>query len=78
MFEDVDEVITTHVRRGRKRCGFSKWAQTLPEADRVRAEELVADRTYDCRALARYFQSKGASMNDQVLSRHRNNRCCQS
>ena len=27
-------------------------------------------------ALARYFQSKGATFNDQVLNRHRNRSCC--
>lgn len=78
MFEDVDEVITAEVRKRRRYCGFSNWASSLAEGDRTKAEELVANRNYDCRALARYFQSKGAKLNDQVLSRHRNQRCCQS
>lgn len=77
MFEDVDEVINAEVRKRRRYCGFTAWVKALAPEDRARAEELVFDRAYDCRSLARYFQTKGATMNDQVISRHRNQRCCQ-
>lgn len=76
MFEDVDEVITADNKQRRRRCAFRTWAATLEPADAARAEELVHDRNYDCRSLARYFREKGATLNDQVLSRHRNLRCC--
>lgn len=78
MFEDIDEVIKADAKVRRRWCSFRSWANGLDDADRERAEELVADRAYDCRSLARYFQSKGCKANDQVLGRHRNQRCCQS
>lgn len=78
MFEDVDEVIMADMRGRRRWCGFTKWARTLEPADASKAEALVADRDYDCRALARYFQTKGAEFNDQVISRHRNQQCCRT
>ena len=78
MFDDVDEVINAEVRKRRRWCGFTRWTDTLSPEDRVRAEELVFGREYDCRSLARYFETKGAKINDQVLSRHRNQRCCQA
>lgn len=77
MFDDVDDVIKAEARKRRRWCGFTSWINTLSPEARTRAEELVFDRAYDCRSLARYFQSKGATMNDQVVSRHRNLRCCQ-
>lgn len=77
MFEDVDKVIKADTRGRRRWCSFRNWVNTLDEADRDKAEELVADREYDCRSLARYFQTKGCKANDQVLTRHRNKRCCQ-
>lgn len=76
MLEDVDTVIT--LGRRRRLCGFTKWLDTLDDADMAKAQELVADRGYNCRELARYFQSKGATFNDQVLNRHRNGRCCRA
>ena len=77
MFEDVDEVIAAHVRTRRRWCAFTKWIKTLSPNDAATAEELVLNGEYDCRALARYFQGKGAVFNDQVINRHRNRRCCQ-
>lgn len=76
LLEDVDTVIT----RGRRRryCGFTQWARTLDDADYEMAVALVDDRAYNCRELARYFQTKGATFNDQVVNRHRNGRCCRA
>lgn len=74
LFEDVN----TALRPGRRRraCGFTMWVGTLSPEERDLAERLVADRTYNCRELAKYFHTKGAGFNDQVLNRHRNGRCC--
>lgn len=76
MFEDVETALTVDGRKRRRYCGFTRWARSLPAEHRVRAEELVADRAHNCRELARYFQSKGAAFNDQVVNRHRNGSCC--
>lgn len=73
MFEDL-EVALTQTRR--RYCAFTRWAQTLEPADAEIAEQLVLGRKYNCRELARYFQTKGAEFNDQVLNRHRNGSCC--
>ena len=76
MFEDIDEVVTGDGYVRRRFCGFTRWAATLSDTDRARAEEIVHDPQYNCRSLARYFNSKGATFNDQVINRHRNKRCC--
>lgn len=76
MFDDVDQAMAEDGRERRRYCGFGRWAADLPEEHRQRAHELVADRSYNCRALARYFQGKGATFNDQVINRHRNGACC--
>lgn len=76
MFEDFETALAADSKQRRRYCGFGRWIRTLSEDDRRRAEELVADRTHNCRALARYFQSKGAFFNDQVVNRHRNGACC--
>ena len=76
MFEDVETALAADNRKRRRLCGFSRWAEALEPADRETAEQLVTDRKYNCRALARYFQSKGADVNDQVINRHRNHACC--
>lgn len=78
MFEDADAVIKASVRGRRRWCGFTLWSQTLSTEDAAKAEELVFNRKYDSRSLARYFQTKGATFNDQVVSRHRNRHCCQA
>lgn len=76
MFEDVEAALAADSRNRRRYCGFGRWVRTLGDEDRARAEELVSDTRYNCRALARYFQGKGAKFNDQVLNRHRNDNCC--
>lgn len=76
MFEDFEAALAADSATRRRYCGFGRWVRTLSEDDRARAEELVADERYNCRQLARYFQSKGAKFNDQVINRHRNTRCC--
>ena len=76
MFEDVEAALAADSQRRRRFCGFGRWVRTLSDEDRARAEELVADEQYNCRQLARYFQTKGATFNDQVINRHRNTRCC--
>lgn len=77
MFEDADAVIKADTKNRRRWCGFTLWTQTLDSEDAVKAEELLFNRDYDSRSLARYFQSKGGNFNDQVVSRHRNQHCCQ-
>lgn len=78
MFEDLEAALGQEAIRRRRLCAFSKWTRTLEDEDRAKAENLVLDEeaTYNCRQLARYFQTKGAKLNDQVLVRHRNRRCC--
>jgi hypothetical protein len=77
MFEDLDKVLAEDGRQLRRLCAFSRWAEGLSENDRTKAHELVANKKkYNCRQLARYFITKGATLNDQVLSRHRNRQCC--
>jgi hypothetical protein len=76
MFEDFQTALAADGRQRRRYCGFGQWISTLNPDDKARAEELVGDRAYNCRQLARYFQGKGATFNDQVLNRHRNNACC--
>lgn len=76
MFEDVEEALARDTATRRRFCGFGQWVRTLSDEDRARAEELVDDERYNCRQLARYFSSKGAKFNDQVINRHRNSRCC--
>ena len=76
MFEDFEKALAEDGKQRRRYCGFGRWVRTLSEADRARAEELVGSDDYNCRQLARYFQTKGATFNDQVLNRHRNTRCC--
>lgn len=77
MFEDVDEIIHGDVRKRRRRCAFANWIATLTPEDRDKAEQVLNNRAYDCRSLSRYFSTKGIHINDQVLNRHRNGRCCQ-
>lgn len=76
MFEDAEEVIKAVVMSKRRWCAFTLWSRTLTPEQATKAEALVDNREYDCRSLARYFQSKGGNFNDQVVSRHRNRRCC--
>lgn len=76
MFEDFETALAADGQTRRRYCGFGRWVRTLEQEDRTRAEALVANPDYNCRALARYFQSKGATFNDQVINRHRNTRCC--
>lgn len=76
MFDDVAEAIARDARARRRRCAFGRWLASLDEADAQAAEELLRDVTYNCRQLARYFTEKGVTLNDQVLSRHRNGTCC--
>jgi len=75
MFEDAEATMAADAT-ARRFCGFTRWVLTLEPEDRARAERLVADRSWNCRQLARYFQAKGAKVNDQVLTRHRNLACC--
>lgn len=76
MLEDARDQLSQDRRQHRRFCAFGQWVRTLPAEDRETAEHLVAGSDYNCRALARYFQSKGAKVNDQVLNRHRNKACC--
>ena len=76
MFEDFETVLNSEVATRRRYCGFTRWLQTLTSADQQAARDLVENRDYNCRQLARYFQTKGATFNDQVLNRHRNGSCC--
>ena len=76
MFEDFEAALAVDGRERRRYCGFSRWAASLGEEHEARAHELVADRGYNCRQLARYFSTKGATFNDQVINRHRNGACC--
>jgi hypothetical protein len=76
MFEDFEAVLAEDGKHRRRYCGFGTWVRGLDPEDRATAERLVADRDYNCRALARYFQGKGARFNDQVINRHRNGACC--
>lgn len=75
MFEDAQTAMAADTT-ARRFCGFTRWVLTLTAEDRARAEQLVADRSWNCRQLARYFQANGAQLNDQVLTRHRNLACC--
>ena len=76
MFEDFHTAMAEDGRHRRRYCGFGRWVRTLEPEHRATAEGLVADRQWDCRALARYFSTKGATFNDQVINRHRNGSCC--
>lgn len=76
MFEDFEEALAQDGVQRRRYCGFGRWARSLEPDHQARAEELVADPQYNCRQLARYFASKGATFNDQVINRHRNKACC--
>jgi hypothetical protein len=76
MFEDFDKALAEDGRQRRRYCGFGRWVAGLEAEHRTTAEELVANREYNCRQLARYFQTKGATFNDQVINRHRNGSCC--
>lgn len=76
MFEDFADHLSQDGKERRRYCGFGRWAAGLAPEDRQKAEELVDNRDYNCRQLARYFQTKGALFNDQVINRHRNRNCC--
>lgn len=78
MFDDLETALELDARKRRRLCKFGRWIATLSEEDGARATNLVLDedRRYNCRELARYFRSKGADLNDQVLVRHRNRQCC--
>lgn len=77
MFEDFAEALAADGKQRRRWCGFTRWVRSLESVeDQGRANELVADQQYNCRQLARYFQGKGATFNDQVINRHRNGACC--
>lgn len=76
MFEDFEAVLAEDGRQRRRYCGFGRWVATLSEEHQAKARELVADPAYNCRQLARYFQTKGGQFNDQVINRHRNQHCC--
>lgn len=76
MFEDLETALAEDGRERRRYCSFSRWAASLPAEHEARAHELVGDRDYNCRQLARYFSTKGATFNDQVINRHRNKSCC--
>lgn len=76
MFEDYEQVLTADARTHRRFCAFGRWVRTLDEGDADQAEALVGDERWNCRQLARYFVTKGAALNDQVINRHRNGRCC--
>ena len=76
LFEDFEQALAEDGKHRRRYCGFGYWVRGLDPEDRAKAEELVGNRDYNCRALARYFQGKGATFNDQVINRHRNGSCC--
>lgn len=77
MFEDLEEALAADRRQRRRLCGLGRWLADLSDEHRARAQELVDDKKkYNCRQLARYFATKGATFNDQVINRHRNARCC--
>lgn len=76
MFEDLDEALARDFKTRRRLCGFGRWVTSLDPEDEATARELVGNRNYNCRALARYFNGKGATFNDQVINRHRNGSCC--
>lgn len=76
MFDDVADAMKNDAQRHRRLCGFGRWVLTLDAADAAKAESLLRDPAYNCRQLARYFATKGATFNDQVLTRHRNGTCC--
>lgn len=76
MFEDFEAVMAEDGKQRRRYCGFGRWIRTLDDEDQTRAEELVNNEAYNCRQLARYFATKGATFNDQVINRHRNRNCC--
>ena len=76
MLEDFEEALAEDRQHSRRYCGFARWVRTLEPGDQIKAFELVGNRRYNCRQLARYFQTKGATFNDQVLNRHRNGSCC--
>lgn len=76
MFEDFEHAMEVDRATTRRVCAFTRWVRTLDIEDRKRAEMLLFDTDWSCRQLARYFQSKGATFNDQVLTRHRNGTCC--
>lgn len=75
MFEDFETALSEG-RKRRRYCKFSLWTQTLDGADSDRAHELLANLDYNCRELARYFNTKGAGVSSQNLNRHRNGACC--
>jgi hypothetical protein len=76
MFDDFDEAMAADGRERRRYCGFGRWIATLEPEHAAKARELVDNRDWNCRQLARYFATKGAKFNDQVIFRHRNARCC--
>lgn len=76
MFDDFEQAMAEDGKQRRRFCGFGRWVRTLEPEHRAKAEDLVGNRDWDCRALARYFQGKGATFNDQVINRHRNASCC--
>lgn len=76
MFEDAEDALKEDGRKRRRYCGFGRWVASLPEEHQQTARDLVADELHNCRALARYFATKGATINDQVINRHRNRACC--
>ena len=76
MFDDAETALIQDGKTRRRYCGFGRWVATLEPEHQAKARELVADEQWNCRALARYFASKGATFNDQVINRHRNSACC--
>ena len=76
MFDDFATALAEDGKLRRRYCGLTRWIAGLEPEHQARAWELVEDEQYNCRALARYFSSKGATFNDQVINRHRNRSCC--
>lgn len=82
MFDDFEQALAEDSRQRRRYCGFGRWLASLAEEHRATAQSLVdsvgadGEFEYNCRQLARYFQTKGGSFNDQVINRHRNKTCC--
>lgn len=76
MLEDATQALAATAARRNPTCALTDWIATLSDDDQRIAWSLVKNGDHNNMDLARYFQSKGAKVNNQTVSRHRNKRCC--
>jgi N-acetyl-anhydromuramyl-L-alanine amidase AmpD len=57
------------------KCGMCRVLEELPEAERLRVEELMANESVSKAKLARLLTSHGYEVKAQILTRHTRNEC---